>query len=238
MFGWWDVLNAFLVIAYPAIGSFVPLSVLFQEAPLYWWIGLPILLLCIAGIKLQRRLDKYETPVLEIVFDDRYCFQMYQAEIVLFLVGIRNNSGVDILEAELVLKEIIPKPLNSIPMPLNPKDAPRNSPSCFSVPRSAEPIKFVEVFEWDKSTNLFHIHYYANYLAAEAVEKVMEMNGREAVLSTRRSYPYILSPNSYELTLLLTGKTKQGIGLKPIETKCKITYDKEKNLAKLQPFRR
>src|SRR3972149_1048987 len=58
--GWWDGLNLAIAIGYPTIGGIAPLSKIFADVPLAWFAGVPILLLAIAGIKLQYRLSKYE----------------------------------------------------------------------------------------------------------------------------------------------------------------------------------
>lgn len=226
-----------LLLSYfaPLIPSIINLNELHIDTTT-WFIGIPALLFLIAGVKLQLKLNAYEKPLLEFVFDDKYCVQMPQDYGMLFFIGIKNSSGKDV-EAEVILKEILPDTLHNISMALNPKDAPKNSPSSFHVPRSIEPTKFVEIFEWDKHTNLFHIHYYANYLAAEAVERITTRNnGEEVMLGTRRTYPCILKPDSYELALLLISKTKDGVCLKSIEKRCKIIYDKEKDIVKLQPL--
>lgn len=58
--GVWDVLNLVVLIAYPTIGGITPLEKLFKDADLAWFVGIPIILLLIAGSKLQRRVTNYE----------------------------------------------------------------------------------------------------------------------------------------------------------------------------------
>ena len=58
--GAWDVVNLVLLIAYPTIGAAFSLGNLFQGAHIAWLAGIPILLLFIAGLKLQFRLAGIE----------------------------------------------------------------------------------------------------------------------------------------------------------------------------------
>ena len=55
------MLNLAVLIAYPTIGKVLPLSEVFEDAPLAWFAGIPVLLLLIAGIKLQYKLSRLQS---------------------------------------------------------------------------------------------------------------------------------------------------------------------------------
>jgi len=94
--GWWDVLDLLIWMAYPTIGVF-SLNKLFEEASLAWFTGIPILLLLIAGIKLQFKLARFEKgkkPKLSVydIYKEKY-FSADCSRVGLII----KNGGTDVL---------------------------------------------------------------------------------------------------------------------------------------------
>ncbi len=98
--GMWDVFHLALWIAYPTIGIALPLEKVFEGASTAWFAGIPIVLLLIAGIKLQFRLARIENAYhYALSFEELDVDQKYK---VLMLSMKFSNALDKPIEYELI----------------------------------------------------------------------------------------------------------------------------------------
>jgi hypothetical protein len=150
-YGWWEIMNLLPPIAYFVVPAITDWTTSFD---FIWFAVVPAILLLIAGIKLQYRLEKYEAKQVELLFDpSRFPSCRMQEERTLgvmttiYRVGLR-AVGRRTVDARIQLLRFMPQNANFLPQPLNPMNIPVSGGGWVTVNPSQEPNQFINVVEW------------------------------------------------------------------------------------------
>ena len=168
------MLNLLILIAYPIVGRVAPLSELFEEAQLVWFVGVPILLFLIAGIKLQMKVDRYETSKLDLIFDQsKYPTCKLQLDDdsggikcrrTIFRLGIISKGKFTIDGVSIKLTDIKPEILTCGPITLQPvRFAQGDFELSFAVNPGEIPTKYIELLYHDSDDGIVTIEHDNDY---------------------------------------------------------------------------
>lgn len=122
-----------------------------------------------------RELEKYENPMVELVFDDKIgsCKQVtiyrgtlsgYETIKTIYRVGIRAMGGVTSEDVEVMLIRHSPQDSSFLPQTLNPfRYGEGSEEGKLTIHPSPKPMDFVNVVEWTKGDDQIRIYFQQNY---------------------------------------------------------------------------